>query len=128
MTTKHKITEVIAISPAGTWVAMSGYRQFAALATLAAADSGEGISVQLRKATSAAGADAADHGTAVAVASADTDVDISAMTAAYAADLGETAGGVAYTHVTATVTITGSPAATEELSGIVVRCDGRFSE
>lgn len=128
MTTKQKITEVIAISPAGTWVDMSGYRQFAALATLAAADDGEGVSVQLRKATSAAGANADDHGSLVTVTSAATDTDLSAMASAYAADLGETAGGVRFTHVTAVVSRTGSPASTEELSGIVVRCDGRFSE
>lgn len=128
MTTKHRFSETNAISPAGTWVAMSGYRQFAALATLAAADDGEGISIQLRKATSAAGADADDHGDPVAIASAEADIDLSLMASAYAADLGETAGGVAFTHVTAVVSRTGSPASTEELSGIVVRCDGRFSE
>lgn len=127
MTTKHKLSEVVAISPAATWVSVAEYRQFVAMATLEDADSGEGISIQLRKATSAAGADAADHGTLVTAASTATDTDISAMAAAYAADLGETAGGVQYTHVSATVSRTGSPASTEELSAIMVRTDARFS-
>jgi hypothetical protein len=124
----NKLTEVIAVSPAASWVAMASYRQFTGIGALTAADDGEGISVQLRKATSAAGANAADHGTAVTAASTATNTDISAMVSAFAADLGETAGGVRFTHVTATVTLTGSPAATEELSGIVIRSDGRFSE
>lgn len=127
MTTKHKLSEVVAISPAATWVPLKDYRQFVAMATLEAADSGEGISIQLRKATSSAGANAADHGTAVTASSTASNTDLAAMAAAYAADLGETAGGVAYTHVSATVTATGSPTPTEELSAIMVRTDARFS-
>lgn len=127
MTTKHKLSEVVEISPAATWVSVQNYRQFVAMATLEDADSGEGISIQLRKATSSAGANAADHGTAVTASSTATDTDIAAMAAAYAADLGKTAGGVAYTYVSATVTRTGSPASTEELSAIMVRTDARFS-
>lgn len=127
MTTKHKLSEVVAISPAATWVPVALYRQFVAMATLEAADAGEGISIQLRKATSDGGANAADHGALVTAASVATDIDISAMAAGFAADLGETAGGVPFTHVSATVARTGSPASTEELSAIMVRTDARFS-
>lgn len=126
MAGKHKLSEVITVSVAATWVAMDLYRQFTGIGALAAADDGEGISVQLRKATSAAGANAADHGTAVTAASTATDTDLSAVVSAYAADLGETSGGVRYTHVTCTVTRTGSPASTEELSGVLIRSDARF--
>lgn len=126
MNTKHKLSEVITVSVAGTWVPMAEFRQFTGIGALEDADSGEGISVQLRKATSAAGANAADHGTAVTASSTATDTDISAVVSAYAADLGETAGGVRYTHVTCTVTRTGSPASTEELSAILIRSDARF--
>lgn len=128
MSTKHKLSEVINVSVAGTWVAMDGYRQFTGVGALAAADSGEGVTVQLRKATSAGGDNAADHGDPVTVSSTAADTDISVVVSAYAAALGETAGGVRYTHVTAVVTRAGSPASTEELSGIVIRSDGRFSE
>lgn len=122
----NKLTEVIAVSPAASWVAMDHYRQFTGIGTLTAADSGEGISVQLRKATSAAGANAGDHGTAVTAASTVTDTDLSAVVSAYAADLGEFSAGVPYTHVTCTVTRTGSPASTEELNGVLIRSDSRF--
>lgn len=126
MTTKHKLSEVITVSVAGTWVAMDLWRQFTGVGALAAADDGEGISVQLRKATSAAGANAGDHGTAVTAASTVTDTDLSAVVSAYACDLGEFSAGVPYTHVTCTVTRTGSPASTEELSGVLIRSDSRF--
>lgn len=126
MSSKHKLSEVITVSVAGTWVPMDLWRQFTGIGALEDADDGEGISVQLRKATSSVGANAADHGTAVTAASTATNTDISAVVSAYAADLGETGGGVRYTHVTCTVTRTGSPASTEELSGVLIRSDARF--
>jgi hypothetical protein len=124
----NKLSEIINVSDAADWVPIALYTQFTGFGVIVDADDGEGVTVQLRKATSSAGANAADHGDAVTVSSTDTNVTVTAMTSAFAGDLGETAGGVAYTHVSCTITAAGSPAPGETTYGGVIRSDGRFSE
>lgn len=125
---KRKLHEVINCSDSAAWVAMEAYRQVTGVGILVDADDGEGVTVQLRKATDASGTGAADLGSPVTVTSSATDVDVTAMASAYADELGETAGGVAFTHVSASVTKAGSPAPAETLTAFVIRSDGRFSE
>lgn len=123
-----KLSEVINITDDGDWAAISLYAQFTGVGVMVDADSGEGVTVQLRKATSSAGANAADHGDPVTVSSTAADTSVAAKATAYAADLGETAGGVRYTHVSCTVTAAGSPTPAETIYGFVIRSHGRFSE
>lgn len=125
---KRKLHEVINCSDAAAWVAMEAYRQVTGVGILVDADDGEGVTVQLRKATDASGTGAADLGDPVTVSSDAADTDVTAMASAYADQLGETAGGVAFTHVSATVTKAGSPEPAETLTAFVIRSDGRFSE
>jgi hypothetical protein len=122
-----KLNGVINPTPVASWVPMAGYRQVTGIGVIADADDAEGVTVQLRKATSAAGANAADLGDAVTVLSTDTDVDVAAMATAYAYDMGEHTDGTPFTHVSCTVSGAGSPD-TETAVGVVVRSSGRFSE
>lgn len=113
MQTQAKLNERLAFSAPATWVPMALYDQ-----VVAVGHSAGDVTVQLRKATSAAGANAADLGSAVTA-------DGVASAQAYAAHLGET-GGVAFTHVSATITGAGSPPAAS--AGSVLRGAGRFSQ
>jgi hypothetical protein len=96
---------------------MSHFDQVVAEASVAVASPPLNVTVQLRKATDDQGAGADDLGTAVVGAS-------QAIAQAYAADLGETVGGVPFTHVSATISDSGSPDTTV---GVVIRGGGRFN-
>ena len=126
--TKRKLHEAINCTDSAAWVSMQDYRQVTGVAIMVDADDGEGATIQLRKATDASGSNAADLGTAVTVSSTASNVDVTAMASAYASELGETAGGTAFTHVSATATKAGSPAPGETLTAFVIRSDSRFSE
>lgn len=126
--TKRKLHEVINATDSAAWVSMQDYRQVTGVAILVDADDGEGATIQLRKATDSSGTNAADLGSPVTVSSTATDTDVTAMVSAYVSELGETAGGVAFTHVSATATKSGSPEPAETLTAFVIRSDSRFSE
>lgn len=118
MNTKAKLNERLAFSALAAWVAMEAYNQVVAVGQVAETSPETDVTVQLRKATDASGSNAADLGTAVTSPT-------QAVAQAYASDLGETEDGTPYTHVSATVTGAGSPAA--DSSGVVIRGDGRFN-
>lgn len=124
--TSASIAEGLSFSLLTNRASMANYRAVAAVGLLDDADTGEGISVQLRKSLDSAGTGETDHGSAVTASSAATNSDISAIAAARADDLGVNGSGVQYTHVWATVTVTGSPPPAEIPYGILVRADGRF--
>lgn len=125
---KRKLHEVINATDSAAWVSMQDYRQVTGVGIMVDADDGEGVTIQLRKATDASGTNAADLGDPVTVSSTAADVDVTAMASAYADELGQTAGGVDFTHVSATATAAGSPAPGETVTAFVIRSDGRFSE
>lgn len=118
MNTQAKLNERLAFSAPGEWVPMAQYRQFCAVGFVAETSPETEVTVQLRKATDAAGSGPANHGTAVTS-------NTKAVAQAYASELGEDGSGNAYTHVQATITGGGSPAA--DSSGVVIRGDGRFN-
>lgn len=111
MNTKAKITERLTFSLATEWVPMALFDQVCAVGLAAVTSPETSVSVQLRKATSAAGAGADDLGAAVVA-------DGKAVAHAYAEDLGAT-----FTHVSAVIT-SGSP---ETAFGTVIRGAGRFN-
>jgi len=118
MITNAKINERLAFSRADQWVSMQNYDQVAAVAIAPDASPETEVTVQLRKATDASGSNAADLGTAVAANS-------KAVAQAFASALGETAGGLAFTHVSATITDAVSP--NSEFQTVVIRGAGRFN-
>lgn len=115
MITNAKLNERLTFSRAGDWVPMANFAQVCGVGLAPVASPESSVSVQLRKATSAAGANAADLGTAATG-------DGQAVAQAYANELGET-GGVPFTHVQAIVT-SGSP---NVGYGTVIRGAGRFN-
>ena len=117
MKTLAKLNERLAFSVATDWVPMETYRQVVGVGLAPVTSPATEVTVQLRKATSSAGADAANLGSAVAA-------DDQAVAQAYASELGETAGGVPFTHVSAVITSDASPDAS---FGTVIRGDGRFN-
>jgi len=118
MSTKAKLHERLAFSAPGAWVSMADYRQVVAYGAVADTSPDTDVTVQLRKATAASGSNATNFGTAVTGPT-------QAVAQGYASELGATAGGVPFTHVSATITGAGSPAA--DSSGVVIRGDGRFN-
>jgi hypothetical protein len=118
-----KLSELAVASPAASWVSMENYRQVSGIAVVADADTGETVTVQLRKATDASGTNATNFGTAVVVTGAATDTDISAIQTEWSQALGALAG-VPYTHVSATLSTGASP---ETVTGVVLRSEPRFS-
>lgn len=114
-------------SALGRWRWMGNYRRFGAVGILPNADAGQGVTVQLRRATDAAGSNAADLGSPTTTISDDDAVDVLAVAEASADDLGAFAAGVPYTHVTAVVSAAGSPAPSEPAYGILFRSEGRYA-
>ena len=113
-----KLAEIAnVVAPAAVWVSVDLARQITGFALSTDRTSPANVvTVQLRKATSAAGANAANLGTAVA----------GALTAQYTMldeDLGEFSAGVPFTHVQAVVTDTDSPNA---VIGGVILSHNRF--
>ncbi len=123
-----KLSERLNAYPAGTWVSAALFTQFMGVALLAGADGVETVTVQARKATDASGAGAVNHGTAVVVTNPQTSPpssnDIKAAVDFRSDQLGETAGGVPYTHVTLVASDSGD---TETATGFLIAGDARFS-
>lgn len=123
-----KLSERLNAYPAGTWVSAALFTQFCAVAFLAGADGVETVTVQARKATNAAGAGAVNHGDPVTVANPVTSPpssnDIKAAVDFRSDQLGQTAGGVPYTHVSFVASDTGD---TETATGFLIAGDARFS-
>jgi hypothetical protein len=113
MQTHAKINERLTFSRASDWVPMANFAQVCAAGFVPVASPEAAVSVQLRKATSAAGANADDLGSSAGGNG-------SAVAQAYASELGETAGGIPFTHVSAVITGAGG-------FGTVVRGAGRFN-
>lgn len=124
----RKLSETVMVFPSGTWVDASKYRQFLGVGFLAAADGGESVTVQLRKATDAAGAGAVNFGAAVTVTEPGTSPAandlLTAAADGRADELGQIAG-VQYTHVSVTITDDASP---EASTGFLIAGDARSSK
>lgn len=120
------ISEKVKLNVVGVvaWYAMANYDQVAGFASIPSVETGESVTVQLRKATSSAGANAANLGAAVTTTATADAVDLTAMAEAYADDLGQTAGGVQFTHVSITVTKSSDTEAAS--AGYLLRGSGRF--
>jgi hypothetical protein len=99
---KNLAEEGILLSDPATWVAMDQHREYTVTSRAGDVSPLNGVTVQIRKATSAAGANATDVGSPV---TADDQVIVSA----FSADLGEFSAGVPFTHFSATVTDQDSP-------------------
>lgn len=123
-----KLSERLNVYPAGTWASAALFTQFCAVAFLAAADGVETLTIQARKATDATGAGAVNQGEAVTVTNPQTSPatsnDLKAAVDFRSDQLGETAGGVPYTHVSFVASDTGD---TETAVGFLIAGDARFS-
>jgi len=126
MNTTAQIKERLLFTAPGTWVSMALHARFGAAAVMELADAGEGVTVQLRKATDASGTNAADVGDPVTTVSGATNTDITAVAEASADELGEFSAGVPFDFVSATISTAGSPAAGETKYGVLYRGEGRF--
>lgn len=84
------------------WVSMADYAQYLVAVRAGDVSPLNGVTIQFRKATSAGGAGATNHGSAVTA-------DDRAQASLRASELGQDGSGVQYTHVSATVTDQDSP-------------------
>ncbi len=98
----NKLGEVTTYYPVGTWVPLTNYQQYTAFARAGTASPLDDVTVQLRKATSAGGAGATNHGSAVTAK-------VAANASLRAEDLGTDGSGVPYTHVSAVIADEASP-------------------
>lgn len=119
-----RLSERINVFPAAVWVSAAAFSQFVGVATVVGADSAETVTAQLRKATSAGGANAADFGAAVVTTSESADETIKAAADGRSDELGQTEGGVPYTHVSLLVSDGASP---ETGTGVLIAGDARYS-
>lgn len=123
-----KISERLNVFPVGTWASAALFTQFCAVAMLAAADGVETVTVQARKATDASGANATNHGDPVTVTNPQTSPassnDLKVAVDFRSDQLGETAGGLPFTHVSLVASDTGD---TETATGFLIAGDARFS-
>ncbi|GIK49598.1 MAG: hypothetical protein BroJett013_22950 [Alphaproteobacteria bacterium] len=85
-----------------SWVSMAAYREYTVFGVAGDVSPRNGVTIQLRKATSAGGANATNHGSPV---TADDRVSATLL----ADELGQNGSGVQYTHVSAVVTDEDSP-------------------
>lgn len=85
-----------------SWVSMAAHREYTVFGVAGDVSPRNGVTIQLRKATSAGGANATNHGSAV---TADDRVSATLL----ADELGEFSAGVPFTHVAAVVTDQDSP-------------------
>ena len=97
------------------WVSMADFRKYLVAVRAGDVSPLNGVTIQLRKATSSGGAGATNHGSAVTA-------DDRAMAELNAEDLGQV-GGVQYSHVQATVTDQDSP---NTYTALAFRGDGRL--
>lgn len=116
MSTK-RLNEMATPDLATSWVSMADYREYTAFAVAGDVSPRNGLTIQLRKATSSGGANAANHGSAVTA-------DDRASATLLAEDLGEFSAGVPYTHVSATITDEDSP---NTLTALAFRSGARES-
>lgn len=99
------------------WVPMTDHREYSVIAYAGDVSPRNGVTIQIRKATSAGGANATNAGSAVTK-------DDTCVASAFAADLGEFAPGVPYTHFSAVVTDDDSP---NSFTAMAVRRGARFN-
>lgn len=118
MNTTAKLNERLAFTEPGVWAPMENYRQFIGVGIVVDTSPPTEVTVELHKATDVGGSDDTVIKPAV---TGDTEVSVQA----YTSELGETAEGIPFTHVTAIVTGGGSPPA--GTNGVVIRGDGRFN-
>lgn len=122
-----KFTEANKVNVVGasqTWFDMANYAGAAAIVSCLALDSTETVTVQLRKATSSAGANAANWGAAVVGTSAAAATDLAVTAEGWADSLGYHTDGTPFTHVSATSADTGD---TETAAApILIRFNGRY--
>lgn len=121
-----KLSEMLRanLGGAAVWLSMASYDQATALVALDAADSGETLTVQFRRATDGAGANAADLGEPVVVTQGAVSGSLVNLASIYASDLGRTVGGVDYTHIAVVVSDGGD---TEDATAcFVLRSGGRY--
>lgn len=109
----NKLAEVVEGYPVTTWVPLTNYQQYTALARAGDVSPRNGVTVQLRKATDSSGTGATNLGSAVTG-------DNFANASARAEDLGD-----GYTHVSATVTDDDSP---NTVTSFAVLSDPRFAQ
>lgn len=123
---QRTIQETVKIDTVGTtaWFPMTFYNRVAAFASLPGAEVAESVTVQLRKATDSSGTNATNLGTAVTTAATIANTDVVAVQEANADDLGKTAGGLQFTHVSVVVTKSSDTEAAS--AGYLLRSEGRF--
>lgn len=123
---QRTIQETVKINTVGTtaWFAMANYDRVAGFASLPGAEVAESVTVQLRKATDAAGTNAANLGAAVTTTATVANTDLIAVQEAMADDLGKTGGGLQFTHVS--ITVTKSSDTEVASAGYLLRANGRF--
>lgn len=115
----RKVSETLNVWPEGGWAPAALFLQFAAVAMNTG---GGNLTIQLRKATSAGGANAANHGDAVVVApGSPAPARLRAFADVRSDELGKTTGGDPFTYVgfTATGETTGN--------AMLIGMDPRFS-
>lgn len=126
MMTAGKLSQFLKanLGGAAVWLSMANYDQATALVATDAADEGETLSVQFRRATDGAGANAANLGDPFVVTQGAVSGALVNLATIYASDLGRTAGGVDYTHIAVVVTDGATP---ETASAVfVLRSHGRY--
>lgn len=114
----NKLGEVIRGNPSTEWVPLNNYQQYTCVADAGTASPTDQVTVQLRKATSAGGANAANLGDPV------TGYGF-ANASARAEDLGNFNASTPYTHVSAVVTDAASP---NTVTSFGIRSDPRYAE
>ena len=118
MTSHSKTTEILSLPALATsWLSVADYREYIVAAVAGDVSPLNGVTIQLRKATSSGGANAANQGDAVTF-------DDAGYASLNVEDLGETGGGVQYTHVSATVTDQDSP---NTVTALAFRAKPRFT-
>lgn len=108
----NKFAEIAEGYPVTTWVPLTNYQQYTALARAGDVSPRNGVTIQLRKATDSSGAGATNLGSAVTG-------DDWANASCRAEDLGD------YTHVSATVTDQDSP---NTVTSFAVLTDPRYQQ
>jgi len=126
MMTAGKLSEFLKANLAGAavWLSMVNYDQATALVATDAADEGETLTIQFRKATSDDGDDAADLGEPQVFTQGAVSGALVALATVYASDLGRTAGGVDFTHVSVSVSDGASPET--PTAAFILRSHGRY--
>lgn len=112
----NKLAEKIVGAPVTTWVSLKNYQQYTAVARCGTASPLDDVTIQLRKATDASGANATNIGSAV---TAKTHAEASLR----AEDLGDFSATVPYAFVSASVSDEASP---NTVTSYAVLSDARY--